>query len=202
PVLPYWCLTLTVSDPVLRGPGWTVSFAAHLPAGTVPARVARVDRGAAEVITADGPRRVRFGARVRRAAADDPVALPCVGDWVALAPLPAADVAGGLELAKVLPRRTAIVRGGVARPSRAGPSLARGPVRRLHRGGAPRQRRRGLRRRAGPPRPRSGEPRPDRTAARPRLGERRHPGRAHHQGRPRRRRAARAAGGGGADRAR
>nr|PZN46246.1 MAG: ribosome small subunit-dependent GTPase A [Actinomycetota bacterium] len=113
---------MTVSDSDLRGLGWTESFAAHLPAGTVPARVARVDRGAAEVITADGPRRVRFGARVRRAAADDPVALPCVGDWVALAPLPAADVAGGLELAKVLPRRTAIVRGGVARPSRGGPS--------------------------------------------------------------------------------
>ncbi|WP_142258845.1 ribosome small subunit-dependent GTPase A [Thermopolyspora flexuosa] len=105
----------------LRRLGWTGSLAADLPAGTVPARVARVDRGAAEVITADGPRRVRFGARVRRAAAADPVALPCVGDWAALAPLPAEDVAGdGFELAEVLPRRTAIVRGGVARPSRGG----------------------------------------------------------------------------------
>jgi len=104
----------------LRSLGWTDSLAADLPAGTVPARVARVDRGAAEVITADGPRRARFGARVRRAAADDPVALPCVGDWVAVAPLPDSDEAGDLRLEEVLPRRTAIVRGGVARPSRGG----------------------------------------------------------------------------------
>ncbi|MEV5407648.1 ribosome small subunit-dependent GTPase A [Thermopolyspora sp. NPDC052614] len=105
----------------LRTLGWNDSLAAELPAGTVPARVARIDRGNAEVIAADGHRRVRFGARVRRAAADDPVALPCVGDWAALAPLPGGDVHGvDLQLQEVLPRRTAIVRGGVARDSRGG----------------------------------------------------------------------------------
>ncbi|GAA0370027.1 ribosome small subunit-dependent GTPase A [Microbispora corallina] len=96
--------------------GWNDGLAAALPGGTVPARVARVDRGAAEVVAADGRHQARYGARVRRAAASDPVALPCVGDWAALAPLDE----GRYELAEVLPRRTAFVRGGVSRDSRGG----------------------------------------------------------------------------------
>ncbi|GLW07683.1 putative ribosome biogenesis GTPase RsgA [Microtetraspora sp. NBRC 13810] len=96
--------------------GWDDSFADALPGGTLPARVARVDRGAAEVLAADGPHHVQYGARVRRAAAADPVALPCVGDWVALRTL----AEGRLELDAVLPRRTAFVRGGVSRDSRGG----------------------------------------------------------------------------------
>jgi ribosome biogenesis GTPase len=94
--------------------GWTGSY--ELPDGTVPARVARVDRGAAEVLAADGQHQARYSASVRRAAADDPVALPCVGDWAALQWLPE----GRYELVEVLPRRTAFVRGGVARTSRNG----------------------------------------------------------------------------------
>ncbi|MCT9929442.1 ribosome small subunit-dependent GTPase A [Planotetraspora sp. A-T 1434] len=89
---------------------------AELPAGTVPARVARVDRGAAEVIAADGQHQARYGSRIRRASAADPVALPCVGDWVALTWLPE----GRYELDEVLPRRTAFVRGGVSRHSTGG----------------------------------------------------------------------------------
>ncbi|MFD1933975.1 MULTISPECIES: ribosome small subunit-dependent GTPase A [Nonomuraea] len=96
--------------------GWTDSLAAELPTDTIPGRVARVDRGAAEVIAADGHHHVKYGARVRRASADDPVALPCVGDWVALRALPE----GRYELDEVLPRRTAFVRGGVSRVSRGG----------------------------------------------------------------------------------
>ncbi|MFG1942927.1 ribosome small subunit-dependent GTPase A [Nonomuraea sp. NPDC048826] len=96
--------------------GWTDSRSAELPDGTVPGRVSRVDRGAAEVIAADGQHSVRFGARVRRASAADPVALPCVGDWAALKPLPE----GRYELDEVLPRSTAFVRGGVSRDSRGG----------------------------------------------------------------------------------
>lgn len=96
--------------------GWTDLRAAELPADTVPARVARVDRGAAEVIAADGQHHVRYGARVRRASADDPVALPCVGDWAALRWLPE----GRYELDDVLPRTTAFVRGGVSRDSVGG----------------------------------------------------------------------------------
>ncbi|MGW0479662.1 ribosome small subunit-dependent GTPase A [Nonomuraea sp. NPDC003214] len=96
--------------------GWTASRAAELPDDAVPGRVSRVDRGAAEVIAADGQHNARYGARVRRAAAQDPVALPCVGDWVALRALPE----GRYELDEVLPRTTAFVRGGVSRDSRGG----------------------------------------------------------------------------------
>ncbi|WP_182906616.1 ribosome small subunit-dependent GTPase A [Microbispora sp. H13382] len=104
--------------------GWHEGLAEQLPdlpGGAVPARVARVDRGAAEVIAADGTHQARFGARVRRAAAADPLALPCVGDWVALNRLDLSSSHGGrYELAEVLPRRTAFVRGGVSRDSRGG----------------------------------------------------------------------------------
>ncbi|GAA5087645.1 ribosome biogenesis GTPase [Thermocatellispora tengchongensis] len=96
--------------------GWDDTFAAALPGGTVPARVARVDRGAAEVAAADGPHHAQYSARVRRAAAENPVALPCVGDWVALRLL----AEGRYELEAVLPRRTSFVRGGVSRDSRGG----------------------------------------------------------------------------------
>ncbi|WP_084957847.1 ribosome small subunit-dependent GTPase A [Thermoactinospora rubra] len=96
--------------------GWNESLAAGLPVDTVPARVARVDRGAAEVIAADGLHHVKYGAQVRRASAQDPVALPCVGDWAALRHLPE----GRHELHALLPRRTAFVRGGVSRDSVAG----------------------------------------------------------------------------------
>ncbi|WP_433431104.1 ribosome small subunit-dependent GTPase A [Nonomuraea sp. CA-141351] len=96
--------------------GWTALRAAELPADTVPARVARVDRGAAEVIAADGQHHVKYGARIRRASAADPIALPCVGDWVALRWLPE----GRYELDEVLPRTTAFVRGGVSRDSVGG----------------------------------------------------------------------------------
>ncbi|MFB9892201.1 ribosome small subunit-dependent GTPase A [Planobispora takensis] len=112
----------TLSSPVLSGSfdlsslGWNDSLAAELPDGAVPARVARVDRGAAEVIGAEGHLQVHYGARVRRAAAADPVALPCVGDWAVLRRLPE----GRFELDGLLPRRTAFVRGGVGRTSRGG----------------------------------------------------------------------------------
>ncbi|WP_240777699.1 ribosome small subunit-dependent GTPase A [Nonomuraea basaltis] len=96
--------------------GWTDSRAAELPAGTIPARVARVDRGAAEVIAADGQHHVKYAARVRRASAADPIALPCVGDWVAIRQLPE----GRYELDEVLPRATAFIRGGVSRDSIGG----------------------------------------------------------------------------------
>ncbi|MEV0613197.1 ribosome small subunit-dependent GTPase A [Nonomuraea sp. NPDC050404] len=96
--------------------GWTDFRVAELPADTVPARVSRVDRGAAEVIAADGQHQARYSAHVRRAAAADPVALPCVGDWVALRWL----AEGRYELDEVLPRTSAFVRGGVSRDSVGG----------------------------------------------------------------------------------
>ncbi|MFI6322274.1 ribosome small subunit-dependent GTPase A [Nonomuraea sp. NPDC050556] len=96
--------------------GWTDSRVAELPSDTVPARVARVDRGAAEVIAADGQHHVKYSAHVRRAAAENPVELPCVGDWAAIRMLPE----GRYELDAVLSRTTAFVRGGVNRVSRGG----------------------------------------------------------------------------------
>ena len=101
---------------VLFSLGWNDALAAELPTGLIPARVTRVDRGAAEVLSADGHFPVHYSAHVRRAAAADPVDLPCVGDWVALRRLPE----GRFELEALLPRRTAFVRGGVGRVSRGG----------------------------------------------------------------------------------
>ncbi|GII80592.1 putative ribosome biogenesis GTPase RsgA [Sphaerisporangium rufum] len=96
--------------------GWHESRAGDLPPGAVPARVARVDRGAADVIAAGGHHHAQYAAPLRRAAAADPVNLPCVGDWAALTVLPE----GRHELAAILPRHTSLVRGGVGRVSRHG----------------------------------------------------------------------------------
>ncbi len=90
--------------------GWNAELY-DLPAGCEPGRVSRVDRGAADVLTAAGEFRAAYSAPVRRAGAADPAELPCVGDWAA--------VRDG-QLAAVLPRRTALVRGGVGRTSRGG----------------------------------------------------------------------------------
>ncbi|MEO5878377.1 MAG: ribosome small subunit-dependent GTPase A, partial [Streptosporangiaceae bacterium] len=59
-------------------------------------------------------RRATYSGALRRAAAQDPVALPCVGDWVAIRG----------EIHKVLPRRTAIVRAGVTPGASHGQVLA------------------------------------------------------------------------------
>jgi ribosome biogenesis GTPase len=72
----------------------------------VPARVTRVDRGAADVHAEAGPIRATFAGPVLAAAAKDPIANPCVGDWVAVRDWPDDRV----TLEAVLPRRTAFVR--------------------------------------------------------------------------------------------
>jgi len=59
------------------------------------------------VLTADGEARAPYSGALKRSAADDPVDLPCVGDWVAL------DSGPQPEVRTVLPRRTSIVRAGV-----------------------------------------------------------------------------------------
>jgi len=82
---------------------WAESFAPY--AGLVPGRVARVDRDRCGVLTEHGeiPAGWQGG-------------LPCTGDWVALRDLPD----GRHQITAILPRRTAFVRGGVARDSRGG----------------------------------------------------------------------------------
>ncbi|HZE50797.1 MAG TPA: ribosome small subunit-dependent GTPase A [Jatrophihabitantaceae bacterium] len=87
--------------------GFDDGFLADLAPGCTPARVSRVDRGACDVLTADGEARAPYSGVLKRAAADDPVNLPCVGDWVAL------DTGSQPEVRTVLPRRTSIVRAGV-----------------------------------------------------------------------------------------
>ncbi len=91
----------------LSGIGWSPEFLDHLPGGTSPARVSRVDRGRLTVLTADGERRVHPAA-----ALHDPDGLtsPAVGDWVALR--------GELAVA-VLPRRSAFTRTVAGRASAA-----------------------------------------------------------------------------------
>lgn len=84
--------------------GWT----GHptVPAGLEPGRVARADRGICTVLTATGPVRASLGGPVMTAAAADPVALACTGDWVALRRWPD----DRITIEMVLPRRTAIIR--------------------------------------------------------------------------------------------
>jgi ribosome small subunit-dependent GTPase A len=87
--------------------GWTAERAADLPAGCLPARVTRVDRGRLTVLGADGEARVHPGAALYD---DDVLAGPAVGDWVALR--------GELAVA-ILPRTSAFTRTVAGRSSAA-----------------------------------------------------------------------------------
>ncbi|HUW16184.1 MAG TPA: ribosome small subunit-dependent GTPase A [Actinomycetes bacterium] len=80
-----------------------------LPEGTRLARVARVDRGACDVLTVEGPLRAQTSAAVRAEAAGDTERQPCAGDLVVLA-----EAGGRTQIAELLPRRTAVVRAAVA----------------------------------------------------------------------------------------
>ncbi len=100
---------LTLSAPSLSSLGWDASWAeAFAPHGDLtPGRVARVDRGRCTVLTEHG--------EIAAGWQGEP---PCTGDWVALAGLGEYDPPP--HVAAILPRRTAFVRGGVARESRGG----------------------------------------------------------------------------------
>jgi len=109
--------------------GWDEQFAASLPQQHIPARVTRVDRGACDVLTADGEMRAVYSGALKRASAEDPIELPCVGDWVAIdvdvrnVEVRTVDV-GTVEVRTVLPRRTAIIRGSVTPGASHGQVLA------------------------------------------------------------------------------
>jgi ribosome biogenesis GTPase len=83
------------------------SFAEHLAAGLIPARVIGVDRGSCDVITADGPLR----AGTAPLASPDPMVAACTGDWAALRP------GAAPEVAALLPRRSSVVRASASRSS-------------------------------------------------------------------------------------
>ena len=90
--------------------GWSSELAeSFLPYATssTPGRIARVDRGAYDVLTADGPVRAVASLPVARAAAADQTLAPTVGDWAAV------DASGDdpAVLQALLPRRTTVLRG-------------------------------------------------------------------------------------------
>lgn len=89
--------------------GWTAAFARRDADNLTPARVARVDKGACDVLSADAELRAVYRPGVLHA-------LPCTGDWAAIRRVPG----GQPEVAAILPRRTAFIRSGVARGSRDG----------------------------------------------------------------------------------
>lgn len=99
--------------------GWSPDFAdafRMFATTAVPARIARVDRGAYDAIGPDGPLRAVASLPVARAAAADPIAGPTIGDWVAVEP---AGDGGRPVVVAVLPRRTAVIRGGGRRTTTA-----------------------------------------------------------------------------------
>lgn len=102
--------------------GWDTALASvPTPVGTdapvptpVLARVARVHRGACDVLLATGteptPAAARWSPAVTRAARDDPAELPVAGDWVLLEPVDGSDPAAPFAVTQVLPRRTSVQR--------------------------------------------------------------------------------------------
>jgi ribosome biogenesis GTPase / thiamine phosphate phosphatase len=73
-----------------------------------PARVTRVDRGVCTALATDGSLRASLSGDLLAAAAADPTALPCAGDWLVVRHWPD----GRTTAEAVLPRRTMIVRAG------------------------------------------------------------------------------------------
>jgi ribosome biogenesis GTPase len=102
--------------------GWDASlaaaFATYAADRMTPGRVVRVDRSCVHALTDAGFARATPGGDVLAAAAADPSALPCTGDWVALQDWPD----DRTTVAAVLPRRTAVVRATVT------PGVAQGQV--------------------------------------------------------------------------
>jgi ribosome biogenesis GTPase len=96
------------------------AFSAYDHDGQVPVRVSRVDRGACDALTADGPVRATFSGALLQAAAADPLASPCVGDWVVVRHWSDDRVTAEA----VLPRRTAFVRASVTPGASYGQVLA------------------------------------------------------------------------------
>ncbi|EST37241.1 hypothetical protein N566_14130 [Streptomycetaceae bacterium MP113-05] len=86
--------------------GWNAAvaaaFAPHRAEGTLPARIARVDRGRCDAVTANGTLR----AGIEPVVTHDPTRWLTTGDWVAIGD----DPEGRPEVKAILPRRTAFLR--------------------------------------------------------------------------------------------
>ncbi|WP_051856873.1 ribosome small subunit-dependent GTPase A [Streptomyces sp. NRRL S-1868] len=81
---------------------WDAVFAPYAAQGLLPGRVARVDRGRCDVVTAGGTVRADTEFVVPR----DPMKIVCTGDWAAVDP----EGHGPRYVRALLPRRTAFVR--------------------------------------------------------------------------------------------
>ena len=103
--------------------GWDAQFAAAYRRfdrnGNRPGRVARVDRGICTVLTDRGTGRASLAGRMLGLVANDPLAMPSVGDWVVVRRWD--DDRCTVEA--VLTRRSALVRA-TAGKSAAGPAIA------------------------------------------------------------------------------
>ncbi len=95
--------------PELETLGWNAErakdFEPYAADGAVPGRVAVQHRGAYDVLTAEGELRAEVPTRMVREAASA-AALPAVGDWVAIEPVPD----GNAPIRAVLPRTSAFSR--------------------------------------------------------------------------------------------
>jgi ribosome biogenesis GTPase len=77
----------------------------------VPVRITRVDRGVCTGLGAGGAVRASVGGALLAAAAQDPLRLPCAGDWAVVRTWPD----DRLTVEAILPRRTAVIRAGAGR---------------------------------------------------------------------------------------
>jgi ribosome biogenesis GTPase / thiamine phosphate phosphatase len=100
--------------------GHAASFRPYEHDGQVAARVTRIDRGACDAIAAAGPVRATFAGALLQASAADPIATPCVGDWIVVRAWADARVTAEAVLA----RRTAFVRAAVTPGASYGQVLA------------------------------------------------------------------------------
>ncbi|MEV6103792.1 ribosome small subunit-dependent GTPase A [Streptomyces sp. NPDC051940] len=91
--------------------GWNAvlddAFAPFADEGLIPGRILRVDRGACDVLTADGPVR----AETALGPEPDPTKLPTTGDWAALT------TGARPAVRALLPRRTAFLRSASSKQS-------------------------------------------------------------------------------------
>ncbi len=99
--------------------GWDSDFQAafrrYRCPGQRPGRVARIDKGIATVLTDTGAQRASLAGRMLATVARNPRTLPCTGDWVVVRTWPDDRV----TIEATLPRRTAVVRTGADRSTRA-----------------------------------------------------------------------------------
>lgn len=97
--------------PPLAAYGWdehaAAAWAEHRGEGREPARVVAEHRGGYVVLAARGELRADLSGKLRRAAAQDPLLRPAVGDWVALDVL---GDTGQATLHAALPRKTLLTR--------------------------------------------------------------------------------------------